>query len=158
MNNLVFQATNKRQDLTYSYKIFYILIFFLVLLVLSFLVLKDFLAFVCIFLAAFALFFILSKPPTPLKIQFNDSGVMIGERVFGWIDIASWTIIKYTDDQCEYIFQTKKIQEPFVGFFMPNNFEVKANLDSVLRQKIPFQENLILDNPIEIFIRWIGLK
>jgi hypothetical protein len=158
MNTYNIIANNKRQDLTYSYKIFYILGFFLVLLVLSFLVLKDILAFVTIFVAALALFFILSKPPIPLNIQITDTGLSIDNREFPWTSIKAWTIVKYTDNQNEFLFQTNSIQEPFIGFFVVNNFENSLAIENFLSQKVQYKEGLILDNPIEIFIRWIGLK
>jgi hypothetical protein len=158
MNTYNIIANNKRQDLTYSYKIFYILGFFLVLLVLSFLVLKDILAFVTIFVAALALFFILSKPPVPLNIQITNTGLGIDNREFPWTAIKAWTIVKYTDNQNEFLFQTNSIQEPFIGFFVVNNFENSLAIENFLSQKVQYKEGLILDNPIEIFIRWIGLK
>jgi hypothetical protein len=158
MNIYNITANNKRQDLTYSYKIFYILGFFLVLLVLSFLVLKDILAFICIFISALALFFILSKPPTSLKVQISEKSIFIDGREFVWSDIRYWTIVKYVDNQNEFLFQTNKVQEPFVGFFVVNNFENSLAIENFLNQKIPYKEGLIMDNPIEIFIRWIGLK
>jgi hypothetical protein len=158
MNTYNIIANNKRQDLTYSYKIFYILGFFLVLLVLSFLVLKDILAFVTIFVAALALFFILSKPPVPLNIKITNTGLGIDNREFPWTAIKAWTIVKYTDNQNEFLFQTSSIQEPFIGFFVVNNFENSLAIENFLSQKVQYKEGLILDNPIEIFIRWIGLK
>ncbi len=130
----------------------------MVLLVLSYVVLNNILAFITIFVSTFCIFLILSKAPKEVKITVDSHGIIFDNREFFWGELTAWTVVKYVDNQYEFAFQTKIMQEPFISFFVTEDNAKKFDLETLFSQKLRMVDNLIMNNPVEVFIRWIGLK
>ena len=158
MSHFRFTAQNKKLDLAFSGKIFIILGFFTVMIMLTYITFRDsLLAGLTVFAASVILFIFYTRSPESITVEIDNDSVKISSTEINWKQITGWSILE-GPELIEFIFQTQNSLQKYSNFYLPVSYEHLPQLIDFVSTKAPYIPDIYSSDPIQTLIKIVGLK
>jgi hypothetical protein len=149
-------AQNKRQNVTFSPKLFLLLGFFVGSIILSYYLYTNPIATITIFISSVILFIYYTQPIGRLMVEINDDFLKIDSEIHYFKDIVAWSIGEY-ESIYEIMIKKNKLDSITSIYLSKHNPNTQLFIESML-EKCKFDEGLYFNDPIQNFMKLIGLK
>lgn len=149
-------AQNKKQSVSFGPKLFLLLGFFVGSIILSYYLYTNPVATIVIFISSIILFIYYTQPPSRLMVEITDNYLKINSEIYYLNEIASWTYAEF-DNFYEIMFKTNKLNAINYFYLSKHNPNTESFV-LLLSEKCQYDEDLYFKDPIQNFMKLIGLK
>ncbi len=149
-------AQNKRQGVTFSPKLFLLLGFFVGSIILSYYLYTNPIATVTIFVSSIFLFIYYTQPPSRQMVELTNDFLKINSEIFYVKDIQAWTIGEF-ENLYEIMIKTNKLDSITYFYLSKHNPNTQSFIE-LMSATCHFDEDLYFRDPIQNFMKFLGLK
>ncbi len=149
-------AQNKRQSVTFSPKLFLLLGFLVGSIILSYFLYKNPVPTITIFISSVFLFIYYTQPPARQMVEITNDFLKINSEIYYLNDIQAWTIGEF-ENLYEIMIKTNKLDSITYFYLSKHNPNTQPFME-FLSEKCKFDEDLYFKDPIQNFMKLIGLK
>lgn len=149
-------AQSKRQNVSLSPKLFLLLGFFVGSIVLSYYLYTNPIATITIFISSIILFIYYTQPPSRQMVELTDDYLKINSDIHYFKDIIAWSVGEY-ETMYEIMIKKNRLDSITSIYLSKHNPNTQLFIESML-QKCKFDEAMYFSDPIQNFMKLIGLK
>jgi hypothetical protein len=149
-------AQSKRQSVSFSPKLFLLLGFFVGSIILSYYLYTNPIATITIFISSIILFIYYTQPPTRQMVELTNDYLKINSEVHYLKDIVAWSIAEY-ETIYEIMIKRNRFDSITSIYLSKHNPNTQPFIESMF-EKCKFDEEMYFSDPIQNFMKLIGLK
>jgi uncharacterized membrane protein len=149
-------AQSKRQSVSFSPKLFLILGFFVGSIILSYYLYTNPIATITIFISSIILFIYYTQPPSRQMVELTDDYLKINSEIHYLKDIIAWSIGEY-ETLYEVMIKKNRFDSITSIYLSKHNPNTQPFIELML-EKCKFDEEMYFNDPIQNFMKLIGLK